>query len=574
MRQRWQAVRGKAQERLAAQRLTTVAALVLVAGLVLYPLGFLIVVSLNTGDPRARPPVEFGLDNYTALFANPGILTATFKVSLLGTLIALPLGIALAWVVVRTDVPGAAKFERLAVLPFYVSPLVGALAWSILAQRRSGFFNQIGYALGLDGPLLNINSMFGIALVMALFDGAVVFIMVASAMKSMDPALEESSRIHGAKRWRTVRVITMPLLVPAIFGAAITTFVAMLGAFAVPVILGSPARFYVVTTAIYQRVLSFPPDYPAAAAMGITLFGVMVILMTAYRRVIRSGSYATISGKAFRPRRMELGRLRPVMFLACALYVGIAVVLPLAALLIASFQSFTTVHLASAKWTLNNIQTAFELPPIRDAILNSFILSFGTATIGVLLMGFVAWLIYRTSLSPIIGSAMEYISMLPLAVPRMVFGLGLLWAWIVLPIPIYGTLWLLLLAYITVLLPLGVRTIAGVILQLDRSLEECAKVCGAGRLHQLRTVSLPLMRPGMLGAGLLLFVASFREVGASILLQGPKTKVIGPSIVESWASSGTGLGSALALIQAGVAFAALAVILAVGKKLFATPIDN
>jgi iron(III) transport system permease protein len=184
---------------------------------------------------------------------------------------------------------------------------------------------------------------------------------------------------------------------------------------------------------------------------------------------------------------------------------------------------------------------------VREALGNSLMLGLGVATVGVLVMALLVWTIYRSSLRG--RGAIEYLVMFPQAVPRLVFGLALLWAWLNMPVPLYGTIWLLALAYFTVMLPLGVRTIAGVVLQIDKSLEECARVCGAGWVYQMRTVTLPLLRPGILAAWLLIFMACVRELGASAFLMGPHAKVIAPSIVSAFATSGTELTAAMALIQ-------------------------
>jgi iron(III) transport system permease protein len=225
----------------------------------------------------------------------------------------------------------------------------------------------------------------------------------------------------------------------------------------------------------------------------------------------------------------------------------VAVILPLAALIITSLQRFATALLNQAQWTFANYETAFSLGPVRAAMGNSLMLGLGVATVGVVVMALLVWTIYRSNLRG--RGAIEYLVMFPQAVPRLVFGLALLWAWLNMPIPIYGTLWLLALAYFTVMLPLGVRTIAGVVLQIDKSLEECARVCGAGWVYQMRTVTLPLLRPGILAAWLLIFMACVRELGASVFLMGPNAKVIAPSIVSAFASSGTELTAAMALIQ-------------------------
>lgn len=536
------------------------AALVLaVSFLVLLPLIFLVEESLNTGDPLAFPPVEFGIANYIAMFQEDiEVLTNTVGIAVMATVMAVAIGFTLAWILTRTNVPGRAQLERLMELPYYMTPLVGALAWSVLAAPKSGFFNQVYQYAGGSGDLFNVYSMFGIAWIMALFEGTVAFVMIAASMKSMDPALEESARVMGAGKLRTALTVTLPLVMPGVLGATLFVFAEMLGSFAAALVIGIPARIYVITTAIWDSTLSFPPDYGRAAAMGLALFVVMFGMLTFYRWMVSRGSFATITGKAFRPRPMDMGRLAWIFLGVCLLYILLAVLLPIGALVLTSLQRFATVILPDAQWTLANYRTALSLGPVRTALTNSLFLGFVVATIGVLLMALLVWIIYRSNIRG--RGAVEYLAMFPQAVPRMVFGLALLWAWLNIPIPIYGTLWLLGLAYFTVMLPLGVRTLAGVVLQIDKSLEECARVCGASWGYQMRTVTLPLLRPGILAAWLLIFMACVRELGVSVFLMGPNAKVIAPSIISAFSSSGTELTAAMALIQTASVVVALIIL--------------
>lgn len=542
------------------QKIITAIVVVFAGALVLYPLFFLAQVALNTGDPQARPPVQYGFSNFTGLFQERiEIIKNTVFVAGTATILAVVIGITMAWILSRTNVPGRATLERLMSLPYYVTPLVGAVAWSALGSPKSGIINQLWFVTGAKQPLIDINSALGIAWVMALFEGTVAFVMISAAMKSMDPSLEESSMVLGAGKLQTMMRVTLPLVAPAILGAVFFVFAEMLGAFAAAAVLGLPARFYVVTTAIWRLIIGFPPNYPLGAAMGISLFAIMIVMMYVYGQVIRSGSYVTITGKAFRPRVMNLGRVTWVLLGICLLYLFVAVLLPMLTLIYVSFLRFLTVFPQDIKWTLENYQVAFGLAPIRSALTNSFVLGLGTATIGVILMGLLSWIIYRSRIK---GSGfIEYIVMFPQSVPRLVFALGLLWAWLIIPIPVYGTLWLLLLAYLTVFLPLGVRTISGVMLQLDKSVEECARVCGASWLQQIRTVTMPLLKPGLIAAWILLFIASVREIGTSVLLIGPDSKVIGPAIIATWESSGVQLTAAMALVQAVIVFVALLILL-------------
>ena len=552
-------------ESFSAQKIAGYGVATVAAVLVLYPVFYLLQAALDVGEPQMRPPTAYGFDNFAALLNYPQIMLNTLSVSFAATLMAVVIGFIMAWILTRTNVPGRRIFEQLMAVPFYLTPLLGALAWSMLGSPESGFINQYWRALGGSGHLIDINTPYGIAWVMALFEGSVAFVMIGAVMKSMDPSLEEASQVIGASRLRTMLRVTLPLVIPGVLGAAVFVFAEMLGSFAVALVLGTPNRYYVITTAIYQLIQQYPPRIQVAAAMGTSLFAVMFLMIFIYRRIITAGSYVTITGKAFRPGVADVGRLRYLLFAVCVLYLAASVVLPIATLLFASVQKIAVAFPAANNFTLSNFRAAMSMNAARSALSNSLILAFATATIGVALMGLLAWLIYRSRLPG--AGLIEYVVMFPQAVPRLVFAFGMMWAWLVFPIPIYGTLWLLLIAYLTVFLPLGVRTIAGVMLQIDKSLDECAQMCGASWAFRIRTVSIPLLVPGLVAAWLLLFIASVRELGASILLMGPHSKVITPSIVESWFGTASELTATLALIQTLVVAAAVAVLVIATRRI-------
>jgi iron(III) transport system permease protein len=540
--------------------------LLLCGGLVIYPMIFVVAESFNVGEAGVFPPPAIGLDNYRGMFDDVRIITNTVFVAVLATCMAILFGFTLAWILTRTAIRGRKLLETLMGLPYYMTPLVGALSWAVLAGPKTGLLNQLWQMLGGSGDPLNIYSPLGIAWVMALFEGTVAFVMIAAVMKSMDPSLEEASRVLGGGRLRTLFRVTLPLVAPGVLSATVFVFAEMLGSFAAAFVLGVPGRFFVITTAIWEETLSFPPDYGAAAATGLCLFVVMLITLTVSRLILRKGSFATISGKAFRPKPIDVGALGWLLQCVCWAYVGLAVFLPLAALLMTSFQKFATVIWSQSHFTLANYDMALQMGTLGPAFTNSLVLGLTVATIGILLVGVLVWIIYR-SRAP--GSMLvEYVVMFPQAVPRMVFGLGLLWAWLNIPIPIYGTLWLLGLAYLTVFLPLGVRTLAGVVLQIDPGLEECARVCGASWLRQMRTVTLPLMRPGIIAGWLLIFIASVRELGASIFLMGPHAKVIAPMIVNSWLASSSELSAAMAVLQTATVFGGVLLLFATIRRFY------
>lgn len=532
--------------------------------MVAYPVFFLVVESLNTGEAGVFPPESYGFTNFVDMIEDGRVLWNTAYVALLSTVMAVLFGLVLAWILTRTAIPGRARLERLMELPYYMTPLVGALAWGVLASPKTGFINQLGRLFGYDDDLVDIYSPFGIAWVMALFEGTVAFVMISAAMKSMDPSMEESARVLGAGKMRVALTITLPMILPGIVSATIFVFAEMLSAFAAAFVLGIPARFVVVTTAIWQATSAYPPEYGRAAAMGLSLFLVLALAIGLARLVLAKGSYATITGKAFRPRPLRLGRRGWYLAALCWAYLTVAVILPMGSLLLTSFQRFATVIFSDMQFTTQNYVTAMEIGTIGSALTNSLFLGFIVATIGSLLVGVLVWVIYR-SRAPGRG-LVEYVVMFPQAVPRIVFGLGLLWAWLVIPIPIYGTLWLLGIAYLTVLLPLGLRTLAGVVLQIDKSLEECARVCGASWSQQMRTVTLPLLRPGIVAAWLLIFISSVRELGASIFLMSANSKVIAPAIVNSWITASTELAAAMALMQTAAVFIAVVLLLRATRR--------
>jgi len=261
---------------------------------------------------------------------------------------------------------------------------------------------------------------------------------------------------------------------------------------------------------------------------------------------------------------MDVGGLRWVLFAICLAYVVLSVFLPITTLIYASVQHLAVAFPKLDNFTLDNFRTALSLNAVRSAMTNSLLLGLLTATIGVALTGLLAWIIQRSQLPG--RGVLEYIVMFPQAVPRLVFAFGMMWAWLVFPIPIYGTFWVLLIAYLTVFLPLGVRTISSVIMQLDKSLDECGQVCGASWGYRIRSITAPLLKPGLIAAWVLIFVASVRELGASILLMGPQSKVLTPAIVEAFFSTSSELTAAMSLIQTFVVGVAMVLLLLITRR--------
>lgn len=525
-----------------------------------FPIFLIVSTAFNVGDPQALPATEFGLANVLSLTDHLDWIANTLILAGGGTVIAIAIAVVTSWILFRTTMPGRRVFEMLVALPYPLGPLLGALAWSELASPRSGLINQAWWALvGSGEPLVNASSLGGIMFVMAIFEAPVAVFIIGAAMQRMDPSLEECSSTFGASAAGTAFRITLPLMLPAILGAALFLFTSMMGAFAIPAILGAESRLYVVTTAIYILFQGFPPNYPLASALGLVLIVFTAAAVWAHGRVLRNRSFVVVSGKSYRPRLINVGGWTPLLLVFMTLYVAVSLLLPLGVLLFAAVQKSNDFSLAASAFTLANFRyVLWDYPTARLAIGNSLLLGLGTGLIGTLLTAVLAWVVHRSK-----GRGkvlLEQVIMLPQAVPHLIFAFGFMWAVLVLPFKLYGTLWAVLLAYVVIFLPLGFRTMSGVVVQIDRALEEAGRVFGANRLRILASITLPLLVSGLTATFALLFMVSVREVSASIFLSSASNPVLGPAILSFWDSGGLPQVSALVIVQTVILLSALIVV--------------
>lgn len=534
----------------------------LLALLVLYPTAVLLLGSLKTG-PASNPGAAYGVEHYGLLFQRLHLVWNSLLISVGATMASSILGVALAWMTTRTNMPGRRTFESLIILPFYITPILGAVAWSVLLGPNKGLINI--WLLGPLGlPRVDVLTPQGIIWVMAIYYAPFTFLFCAGALKSMDPSLEESSQVMGATKWQTAWKITLPLVMPAILGGALLVFVLAMGNFAIPEVLGTPRKFFVVTTAIYFAKAEYPEKMAAASAMGVSLFFFTAVGVYVQNRILRGKAYTTVTGKGYRPRLIDVKGLRWVLMACCTLYVLVSVVLPVGTLLWGSFMRFLTPELERMRWTLDNyLYVLWRYPMGRQAIANSLLLAFVGATLMMLMAGVVSWTIHRTRLPG--RKAMEYIAMVPISIPGIVFALGLLWAWINVPIGLYGTLWIFLICYLTIFMPFGVKATSATIVQIDRSLEENARVIGASWLRTLRSITFPLLRPGLLAGWTLLFIIFMRELNASILIYTGRNPVLSVAIYDLFYDGEIAFLCALAMVQVVITFLVLLAITKLGK---------
>lgn len=488
---------------------------VLVAALVLLPVGMLLWTSLRIEE--FGEAAYFSLKNYTEFVLSPRILRSignTVVVSAGATVIAGNCGVALAWIHARTNVPGRPVLEPLTLVPFFLSPYVGAIAWSYLAAPRVGLLNGWLRTLGFADDPLSVYSRSGIVWVLALFFTPVMYLFVIGSLRRMDPALEESARTSGSSVWQTARRVTLPLVTPAMLSGAILVFVSCAGEFGVPLALGTPFKIETMTTQIYNLTNGSAIDYNASAALSAVLAALTLTFIFIHRKVVLPRGYTTITGRGYRPARVDLGRWRWAAFAFNLLYLLMAVILPLLALFLVSISVRWEGRFEPGALTLSNYVYVFTYPLSARAVWNSLKLAVGGATVCMALALLVAYGIHRGRQRG--RGTLDVLSSLPIGFPGIVLAMGILLAYI--RTPVYSTLWILLIGYVTRYMPYGQRMVSSALLSLSPELEQSSRTAGASWLTTLRRVTLPLLRPGIVAGWLLLFVIFLREFPISVLL--------------------------------------------------------
>ena len=541
-----------------AEAMTCAAAAVLLVWLVLYPLLVLLIGSVRTDLPMR--PGAFTLANFASLFANRENLDAivnTVVSSALATVVAVAIGVSLAWVTSRTDTPARRFFDNVFVIPYYLSPFIGAIAWTLLANPRIGFINNFfTEILGFEDPPLDIYSLGGLVFVMALYYSPIVFLFVAGALRSMDPALEEASRIHGVGALGTTLRVTLPVVTPAIASSALLVFLNAAGQFGIPAVIGMPAHYDVITTRIWVGLGYFPPKYTEAAAFAVVLLAFSSIIVFIQHRMLANKSYATVTGKGFRPAVATLGGLRYLTLAVCILYVLLSIVLPYGALIFTSFQPYLSFAFEPSSWTLDKyVEVLFDNPLTVRATVNSLILGVAGATLTIFFSLIISYLVQRTRMKA--RHVLDYLATLPAGVPAVVFAVALLWGYIFLPVPIYGTIWMLLIAYIAHYIPFGVRATASGLAQISVELEESSRVHGESWVGTMRRIVVPLLGPALTAGWILLFVEFIRSLSLSILLYTPESVVMPVVIYELYETGAYPALSAFSVLQTMLIFIAI-----------------
>jgi iron(III) transport system permease protein len=523
------------------------------------------------GAPPGMPG-QLSLNAYRDAFSSPytyKVIANSFFISFTKTALATIWGVLLAWLVTRTDIPLRRTMEVLIPVQFFIPAIFNALAYLMLLNPHSGLVNQLLIRIfGFSSPPFDIYSYTGIIFVMAIGSTAFIFLLTYGAFRALDPSLEESARTCGAGTIKTLTRITFPLVAPAILGAFILSFIQGMEAFEVPVLIGTPAGIYVFTNEIYRAITFFEPArYGVATALGIAIVILTFAMVYIQWRIQGERQYSTITGKGYNPRLVRLRHWRWPAFLFGALYIFLAVVLPIGQLLLSSLQSNVGV-LTLDSLTLRNYYHAFQDDIVWRALYNTLLLAVLSAIGGVSLSVLVGYVISRMNFW---GKRwLELLSWLPWTLPGIVLATGMLWAYLTLPglWIFYGSLWILLIAYIIKGLPLGVRALSGTIVQVHQELEDCARVHGASWLRTLWSIVLRLIRPGIMAGGIFFVYIAIRDLSTPILLYGYGTEVLSIVLLQFWAEKRPQVVSVLAILMLAVltAFSAIQRFLLVEKE--------
>ena len=533
--------------------------LILLTFLVIYPLLMLVFGALSDSNPVIDGFGKFSpsAKHFLEVLGNENVHLAFFNALAAcggGTILAVVIGLAFSWIVVRTNTPFKGFIAGASMVPLFVPPLVAGVAWGILGSPKTGLLNTALKWMGIDFRF-DFYSMSGLILVFGMYYAPYVYMFTASALRNMDPSLEEASEVAGASAFTTIFTVTFPLIAPAILAGSLLSFVVMLGIYGVPAALGAPANISVLTTYIFKLTAWSPPLYNTAAAVAILLMAVTAILVWAQQRVLSGRSFATVAGKAFRPRSLNLGKWRWFTFSLAVTYLIVVVVLPTLALVIAAFRKFMFFKDFDALFDMRqyswvHFNSVFDNPLTMLSIWNTLKVGVITAVVGGVLAFAIGYTVFRTQVSG--RKSIDLLSTLPVAIPGLVVGVAYLWAWIGLPGGLYGTIWILALAFVARFIPDTVKALSTSFLQIHRELEEAAWICGRGLLGTIRTIVLPLARPGVVASMTLLFVLAIRELGSSLFLYTSDTTVMAVLLLDYYEGGNIGKTAAFSLVQTAI----------------------
>ena len=527
--------------------------------LMAFPLGAIFSTSV-----RNQAGLTFG--NYAEVFTKPAFLTAirnTIIISFWVGLIAVIVGGLLGWLVTRTDLPWKKTVRALVMASFVTPPFLGAFAWTLLAGPNAGALNKLFRAVtGGDEFLFNIFTMTGLIFVMALYSFPYAFSMIANVCELISSDLEDAAVILGANKLKTAWTITLPLALPALLSGFIIAFLHSLSLFGAPAILGLPAGIHTITTQIWT-LFQYPPRLELAAAFSVPLLLATMVLIGLQKRILGRRGFSTVGGRGGQKRLVKLGWGRVPVFILVLAILSCSVFLPYWILLKAAFSKAWAMPLDWDNFTVENFSyVLFQYSDTQRAILNTFKLGILTATTGTLLAMLIAYITNRNILRG--ARYLSFFALAPLVIPGIVLVVGLFIVYTQPPVVLYGTVWILFIAFLTKEMPIGFSQAESTFKSIHVELEDASRILGANRLVSLKDVTAPLARSGLIAAWCFIVIGVIRELSAAILLFAPSSKVISVVIFDLKEEGQVGAISVLGILLLAVSFL---IILAVQRLL-------
>ncbi len=480
---------------------------------------------------------KFDLTLFTSVIFDKENLKAmgnTVIIAVAVTIFGTIMGLFYAWLLGRSDIPAKGFMRALFTIPYMFPPFFGAMAWDLLFSGRAGYINRwLMSTFHLRTPPVNINSLGGIIFVECSYYFPFVFMQVVSALERMDPTLEESARIAGARQSQVIWKITLPLVKPAISAGALLILISSLAHFGVPSILGFSKNIFTLPTMIYALINKSGGSFEGirqGTALSILLVAVVAIALVIQKKVLSSGSYDIIKGKSMRPTLIKLrGAKYPLLLLAC-LTLLVIVVVPLVMIFLVALVKAYGLPLVWKNFSFSNYQKVFASVATMDSIWNSLFLSVTAGVVCMFLGVMIAYVINR--IKPRGRNVLEILSILPYSIPGTVLAIGVILAWsgAIFKITLYNTIWIILVAYMARYLSFSMKSASASLQQVNSSLEEASRACGATHTESLRDITLPLIKPAMVSGFFLIFLPAMRELTTSILLYGPYSRTLGVQI--------------------------------------------
>src|SRR5437016_3099793 len=523
--------------------------------LMAFPLGAIFSTSV-----RNQAGLTFG--NYAEVFTKPAFLTAirnTIIISFWVGLIAVIVGGLLGWLVTRTDLPWKKTVRALVMASFVTPPFLGAFAWTLLAGPNAGALNKLFRAVtGDNESLFNIFTMTGLIFVMALYSFPYVFSMIANVCELISSDLEDAAVILGANKLKTAWTIILPLALPALLSGFIIAFLHSLSLFGAPAILGLPAGIHTITTQIWT-LFQYPPRLELAAAFSVPLLLATMVLIGLQKRILGRRGFSTVGGRGGQKRLVKLGWGRVPVFILVLAILSCSVFLPYWILLKAAFSKAWAMPLDWDNFTVENFSyVLFQYSDTQRAILNTFKLGILTATTGTLLAMLIAYITNRNILRG--ARYLSFFALAPLVIPGIVLAVGLFIVYTQQPVVLYGTVWILFIAFLTKEMPIGFSQAESTFKSIHVELEDASRILGANRLVSLKDVTAPLARSGLIAAWCFIFIGVIRELSAAILLFAPSSKVISVVIFDLKEEGQVGAISVLGILLLAVSFLIILVV--------------